>query len=891
MMKFKLKPLSALILMLMCSFVVNGKDIYVSADKGNDTKGKGTKESPYETISKGVAEAKTGTNIIIREGIYRESIKIEKNDITLSAYPGEYVLVSGLTTLDEWEKDNNGRWVAKINRAQIDPGLVYTQFFADGERCEPARYPNEDGDKFSFFEWMDTETFAPAIEKGDTAMVHLSRSFPENYWKGGYYLGLNSLMGNNFNSAKGVIASSNANELEIEKICWNWKIGWTSSVGKGQGYIIHHINALDAPGEWYYDDRQSLYYMPKPGEDMSAGNYEIRTKLYVMELVGCKNVTVKGLNFKAGLLILDQANNCTVDGCTFRYLTPFSAHVVHPYGSREDGSWGVYVTGEGNTITNNYFGSSWASCLTLDGTNTIVKNNILRDGNWMAERFGLMNIHSKGDKITHNTVYDAGRGAVDGGNRAWIYKWGTDYEFGYNHLYNSMMLSVDGGVFYINTKDRGKILNVTLHHNWVSAGDKGELMRGRGKNGVGHARAGLYVDDNTSGVIMHHNVVYKASDATKTNQYGILVGIYNTTIIDCMMSQSQWEPHPGRDRDVITANNIAAADAYMDGSENRNNYYIDREDDIWVDWRNLDFRLKPNSGAIDAGVVVDGVTGEFNGAAPDAGAYEYGQERWVAGADWSVSDEDFKDQKSYITFNDRVEDLFVVYPQGATMPELQWSEDFEGDYKINVYQFEDAGKPITKIGVVDKGVCRFEIENFVEAGKRSWFFIRLEYPDGRLLPLSNDVPYLRHDTLDDICATQTMESMVQMIVRSLDAKPLAGDVGQFTRMTVPDPGSKGHVAWHVAQIKDFDVSLFLHRDNDLELFSFFLSEDGVRWREVTSDINFSAIEEIEPGLWSCQATNGALSGRDNFIKIKIAGTDASRLDYPEISHLKVNLGN
>ena len=40
----------------------------------------------------------------------------------------------------------------------------------------------------------------------------------------------------------------------------------------------------------------------------------------------------------------------------------------------------------------------------------------------------------------------------------------------------------------------------------------------------------------------------------------------------------------------------------------------------------FDFRLKPGSAAIDAGVVLPTITDGFTGAAPDLGAYELGSE-------------------------------------------------------------------------------------------------------------------------------------------------------------------------------------------------------------------------------------------------------------------------
>ena len=44
------------------------------------------------------------------------------------------------------------------------------------------------------------------------------------------------------------------------------------------------------------------------------------------------------------------------------------------------------------------------------------------------------------------------------------------------------------------------------------------------------------------------------------------------------------------------------------------------------------FSLKPNSPAVDAGTIIDGVTSDSIGDAPDLGAYERGGVNWKAGS-------------------------------------------------------------------------------------------------------------------------------------------------------------------------------------------------------------------------------------------------------------------
>ena len=50
-----------------------------------------------------------------------------------------------------------------------------------------------------------------------------------------------------------------------------------------------------------------------------------------------------------------------------------------------------------------------------------------------------------------------------------------------------------------------------------------------------------------------------------------------------------------------------------------------------TDPANLDFRPRSGSPLIDAGETIKGITDHFAGKAPDIGAYEFGQPRWVPG--------------------------------------------------------------------------------------------------------------------------------------------------------------------------------------------------------------------------------------------------------------------
>jgi hypothetical protein len=68
-----------------------------------------------------------------------------------------------------------------------------------------------------------------------------------------------------------------------------------------------------------------------------------------------------------------------------------------------------------------------------------------------------------------------------------------------------------------------------------------------------------------------------------------------------------------------------------------NNTIYARSDTVpwkFTDANRRDYSLRAGSPAIDAGHVIPGWVESFKGLAPDLGAYEYGEPRWTAGADW-----------------------------------------------------------------------------------------------------------------------------------------------------------------------------------------------------------------------------------------------------------------
>jgi hypothetical protein len=174
-----------------------------------------------------------------------------------------------------------------------------------------------------------------------------------------------------------------------------------------------------------------------------------------------------------------------------------------------------------------------------------------------------------------------------------------------------------------------------VDHNWF--------------HGVAGPESGDIVMESDVGVahwIVHHNVFWQGKFSTgecpmQGTWYGgqILRGyswtpwwydtiamIFNNTVVDsgmrlhrdwdmCQGQVPPYTPWPGMNKNNVWCMSDTAPWKFTDAAAH-------------------DYSLRAGSPLIDKGVIVPGYVETFNGAAPDKGAYEFGEARWVAGADW-----------------------------------------------------------------------------------------------------------------------------------------------------------------------------------------------------------------------------------------------------------------
>ncbi|MEM6831799.1 MAG: right-handed parallel beta-helix repeat-containing protein, partial [Bacteroidota bacterium] len=255
----------------------------------------------------------------------------------------------------------------------------------------------------------------------------------------------------------------------------------------------------------------------------------------------------------------------------------------------------------------------------------------------------LINSLGKRNKILKNSLYGSARDGVK--------VTGEDSEFGYNHVQKCLISGADGGLFYVTGQSIPK--NIELHHNW--------FHDAYAATHAGKKATGIYLDNNSAGYVVHHNVVWDVEwGGLHFNWNAIKNEIYNNTfwnvgpegqaMIDC------WVPVRDGERmnvkDNVLYNNISDVRPWWhsgDGKKFRideKEYLGDEADNVFENnyqfaeipfhtEKEIRFLPLENAPIVDKGQNIEAITDGYKGEAPDLGAYELGGVYWVPGVDWN----------------------------------------------------------------------------------------------------------------------------------------------------------------------------------------------------------------------------------------------------------------
>ncbi|MBQ3573066.1 MAG: hypothetical protein IJA16_00570, partial [Clostridia bacterium] len=488
----------------------SGKTYYVAqnsavASDSND----GSAFAPFKTLEKAANVAVAGDTVIVHEGVYREILKPANSGeanapITFKAAEGEKVVISANEELTTWSQTDDGKYITPM---YWDMGTTRNQIFIDDEPVSEARHPNGPGIlrgenvKLNNNLWGVRGDLYRVSGAANRKVVRSATQLwqEEDYWNGGIFVGLFGLA---YQMESGKIVKSVPGELTLgEEITKRWYT--EPSTHFNYGYIVGHMNALDAPGEWIRQDN-TLYMIFPEGKTPDNCKVEAKARSLVVDLDNKKFVNVIGFDTIGGSVRMNNAEMCMMNGVHMRYISHFlhtanqhsgyidfdykgklnsfgeyDTNEMDPNGAPERGVVGNYIAGRNNIFVNGSIDHSAGAGFYLTGLYTYIENNKVNDAGYMASYVSGIHIMSKayeninaprgGHCITNNTVYNAGRSTLNiepNPNTAYVPFLPMD--IGYNDFHDGIIASIDTGLNYSYGVNMGyDSVMSNEHHNYV----------------------------------------------------------------------------------------------------------------------------------------------------------------------------------------------------------------------------------------------------------------------------------------------------------------------------------------------------------------------------------------------------------------------------------------
>ncbi len=717
------------ILSLLLTFTLDafGGNFYVS--KTGSNKNNGSKEQPFKTIKKALSIMSSGDTCYLREGTYKDLIRINNlkgersKKITISAYKDEKVLFSGADEL----KLNWKRWKGDIYKAKLNKEVW--QLYIKDQLVQVARWPNANLEDGSIWEmeksmrYTDRKIKRGKVVSGKTKLGVICDRNPktqktkddgEGASDTKITHGVNNVTlaetGIDFTGSVAVLNTGHwltwARRVENHKEGQDWfeYDGTKMKINKYVVYYLLGLPCLDKENEWWYDKENREIYLYAPN-GVNPKSIEINGKVrdYSLLVNNSSHITIKGIDFIGSTFKVHESNNILIEDCNFKYPSTNKFMLgeyawFKPRPSKKDRNAMTYIFNkyEGmhyNVVRNCKFSYCNSPAIAISSQGSVLENCLIHDIGWDVNTSGAGGSIYTGANVTvrRNTIYNCGNSE---GIRPGI---GSTIEL--NRMWNMSNSQHDGSAINIGTNAQD---NVNVCYNWVYNVNRQGLRfdstkKGFGKNGSIHHNVSYSNDGNhfVNKIKGDYQIIYNNtcvnSYLSVPKGYGKTAAHNENSLVCNNLSDDIVEWNKRTRYDGITAemkNNISGAERVKSNLNNPNIF---------------DFRPAKNSEIIDAGFKISrkelrgkkNISGlVYKGKTFDIGAYEYGaKEYWIPG--FQAKKATFPIPANGIKIN-KLDDLMFLQAYKANKHFVYWGVNKEeikiADKSSTTYKGELKGK-------------------------------------------------------------------------------------------------------------------------------------------------------------------------------------------------------
>ena len=498
---------------------------------------------PGDDLQQAVDNLLPGQTIQLAPGRYYQSIVVHKKgtpEKPIRILGGKGVVFCGLTELRlEWKEIRRGVYQTKVSQP-------VRQLFVNHVLMTPARWPNMSwNERWENSKWPKSEADSNYGTLVDSNLASSNLDFT------GCVAILNI---GSWQTFRRVITKHQKGRDRFNyKTNPNSRLFKASHPAEIDRYCIYGEAALDAPGEWFYEDEsQSLTLYPPDGRNPRQIMIESKGNSTGILCQDCAYLTVSGIQFRGTTIRMKNVNHCQLENLQIEFgsaisnpfgpNTPLSDELKSGFNARKwFGETSVDVLtevfGDDNVIRNVVCKYSEGPGLTVVGKRNLIENCMFQDIDWhgLDYGFGIDLLGAAPVTVRYVTLDHSG-----GSEGLRLANHGPSLvEF--CHLHHCGLRQSDGAIIQTSGASSS---GTEIRYNWVH--DHQAFHWGGN---------GIRGDDGARGLQIHHNVVWNCREkgiVTKGDGHEIYNNTcFNNSKIDILVPRNRL---PQKTKELVKQN-------------------------------------------------------------------------------------------------------------------------------------------------------------------------------------------------------------------------------------------------------------------------------------------------------------------------------------------------